>query len=183
VLALDIGTDILPALALGAEPPGRHLLDRPPVRRHLLDRPLFLRAFGVLGPVEAVVALTAFLAVFVAGGWRPGDSFPEGQPLLTASGAAFTAVVLGQLANAFACRSTTRPAWQVGWTSNRILLGAIAAELAMLAGFLYIPPVADLLDHAPPPWAGFAVGLIAIPAVLAADAAQKAVARRRRAMT
>ena len=157
ILALDIGTDILPALALGAEPPGAHLLEQPPIRRHLLDRRLFLRAFGVLGPVEAAVELTAFLAAFVAAGWRPGDTFPEGQQLLAASGAAFTAVVLGQVANAFACRSTARPAWKVGWTTNRLLLGAIVAELAMLAGFLYIPPIADLLGQAPPSWAGFAV--------------------------
>jgi magnesium-transporting ATPase (P-type) len=181
VLALDIGTDILPALALGAEPPAGHLLERPPVRRHLLDRPLFLRAFGVLGPVEAAVELTAFVAAFVAVGWRPGDAFPEGNELLAASGAAFTAVVLGQLANAYACRSTTRPVWKVGWTTNRLLLGAMLAEVAMLAGFLFIPPIARLLDQAPPSWAGFAIAMLAIPAVLVADTAQKfAIATRRR---
>jgi hypothetical protein len=87
------------------------VLDRPPIRHHLLDRRLFTRAFGVLGPVEAAVELTAFLAVFIASGWRPGDAFPLGATLLAASGAAFTAVVLGQAANAFACRSTVRPAW------------------------------------------------------------------------
>ena len=55
VLALDIGTDILPALALGTEAPSREVLARPPQGRHLLDRNLFVRAFGVLGPVEAAV--------------------------------------------------------------------------------------------------------------------------------
>jgi magnesium-transporting ATPase (P-type) len=181
VLALDIGTDILPALALGAETPGSHVLEQPPIRRHLLDRGLFTRAFGVLGPVEAALELTAFVVTFVAWGWRPGDAFPDqGPTLLAASGAAFTAVVLGQVANAFACRSTTRPAWQVGWTTNRLLLGAIAAELGMLAAFLFIPPLADLLGQSPPSWAGFGAALLAIPAVLTADAAQKAVRRRRR---
>ncbi|HZP31323.1 MAG TPA: cation-transporting P-type ATPase [Acidimicrobiia bacterium] len=178
VLALDIGTDILPALALGAEPPGTHVLEQPPTRRHLLDRRLFARAFGLLGPVEATVELAAFLAVFVAMGWRPGQSFPHGSALLAASGAAFTAVVLGQVANAFACRSTIRPVWKVGWTRNRLLLGALVAELAMLAGFLYIPPLADLLDQAPPSWAGFAVALFAVPAVVLADTIHKRNARR-----
>jgi magnesium-transporting ATPase (P-type) len=180
VLALDIGTDILPALALGAEPPGAHLLDQPPVRRHLLDRRLFLRAFGILGPVEAVVEMTAFLAAFVAVGWRPGDSFPEGADLLAASGAAFTAVVLGQIANAFACRSTTRPAWKIGWTTNPLLPGALLAELAMLVCFLYVPPIANILDQGPPSWTGFAVALLAIPAVLIVDSVHKsAIARHR----
>src|SRR5512132_1283890 len=54
------------------------------------------------------------------------------------------------------------------------LLGAIVAELGMLAAFLSIPPVADLLDQAPPSLAGVAVVLLAIPAVLAADALHKA---------
>ena len=89
-------------------------------------------------------------------------------------------MVLGQVANAFACRSTVRPAWRIGWTSNRLLLGAIAAELAMLAAFLYLPPLADLLDQAPPTWVGFVIAALAIPAVLAADTVQKAVVRRRR---
>jgi magnesium-transporting ATPase (P-type) len=182
VLALDIGTDILPALALGAEPPGAHVLEQPPIRRHLLDRQLFMRAFGVLGPVEATMEMTAFLATFVAIGWRPGESFPQGDALLAASGAAFTAVVLGQVANAFACRSTVRPVWKVGWTTNRLLLGAIVAELAMLAGFLSLPLFADLLDQAPPTWAGFATAMLAIPAVILADTIQKRAVRRRRAL-
>ena len=179
VLALDIGTDILPALALGAEPPGSHTLEQPPIRRHLLDRRLFARAFGVLGPAEAVVELAAFVATFLAAGWRPGDDFPEGDVLLAASGAAFTAVVLGQLANAFACRSTVRPAWAVGWTTNRLLLGSMLAELAMLGVFLYVPPIAELLGQAGPMAAGFGVALLAIPAVIAADTIQKWFRRRR----
>jgi magnesium-transporting ATPase (P-type) len=179
VLALDIGTDILPALALGAEPPAAHVLEQPPIHRHLLDRRLFLRAFGVLGPVEATVELAAFVATFVALGWRPGDPFPQGAPMLAASGAAFTAVVFGQVANAFACRSTIRPVWSVGWTTNRLLLGALVAELAMLAAFLYVPWLADLLDQAGPTRAGYAVALTAIPAVIVADTLQKIGVRRR----
>jgi hypothetical protein len=130
--------------------------------------------FGVLGPVEAAVELAAFLAVLVASGWQPGDAFPSGATLLAASGAAFTAVVLGQVANAFACRSTVKPPWAIGWTTNRLLIGAVVVELAMLAGFLYVTPIAELLDQAPPSLVGFAVALLAIPAVLAADAIHKA---------
>ncbi len=180
VLALDIGTDVLPALALGTEPPGSHVLTNPPTRRHLIDRALFVRAFGVLGPVEAVVELAAFVAVFWASGWRPGDTFSTGATLRAASGAAFTAVVFGQMANAFACRSTVRPAWQISLRTNRFLLAALGAELGMLAAFLYFPPLAELLGQAAPTPAGFAVALLAIPAVLVADTIQKVYVRRRR---
>ena len=42
VLAIDLGTDLLPALALGAEPPSARILDQPPEppRRPLLTRAL-----------------------------------------------------------------------------------------------------------------------------------------------
>lgn len=175
VLALDIGTDVLPALALGAEPPGPHVLDQPPVRRHLLDRTLFARAFGVLGPAEALVGMAAFLATFVAGGWRPGDAFPGGAGLATASGAAFTAVVVGQAANAFACRSTRLAAWRVPLGRNRLLLAAVAVELGMLVVFLFLAPLAELLGQAPPSAAGVVVAMLAVPAVVGADALHKRV--------
>jgi magnesium-transporting ATPase (P-type) len=177
ILALDIGTDLLPALALGAEPPSARVLHRPPTGRHLIDRALLGRVFAVLGPAEAVVEMSAFVVALVAAGWRPGESFPTGHALLAASGAAFAAVVIGQIANAFACRSATEPPWRVGWTTNRLLVGAAAVELAVLLAMLTIGPVAGLLDHAWPPAPALAIAALAAPAVLFVDSRQK---RRRR---
>jgi magnesium-transporting ATPase (P-type) len=181
ILCLDIGTDLLPALALGAEPPTERAIRQPLGDRHLIDGVLARRVFGVLGPAEAGMEMLAFVVAFLAAGWRPGETFPTGGPLLAASGAAFAAVVFGQLGNAFACRSATVTPWRLGWTGNRLLLGAVLAELVALAGFLLVPPVADLLDHAPPPAVALLVAAGAAPAVLAADAAHKAVRARRRA--
>jgi hypothetical protein len=124
--------------------------------------------------------MTAFVVALVAAGWRPGQTFPTGDALLAASGAAFAAVVIGQIANAFACRSATRSPATLGWTGNRLLLGAVAIELAMLAGFLLIGPVASLLGHRAPPLPGLAVALLAAPAVLAVDAVHKWTRSRRR---
>jgi magnesium-transporting ATPase (P-type) len=173
VLALDIGTDVLPALALGGEPPAKNVLNQPPMRGHLLDRTLFRRAFGVLGPVEALFALLAFVVSFLAQGWRPGDEFPSGTALLVASGAAFTAIVVGQVANAYACRSTIRPVWQMDWRTNRLLIVAVLAELLMLLLFLDIPPIAHLLGQSFPTLAGLAAALLTMPAVIAADSIYK----------
>ena len=178
VLALDIGTDVFPALALGAEPPEKRVLEGPPVRGHLLDRGLMIRAFAVLGLVEAVVALAAFVVSLHASGWRPGVAFPTGPALLAASGAAFTAIVLGQAANAFACRSAVRPAWVTSLRTNPLLIAAVGVELGLLLFLLYVPPVARLLGHAGPSAAGFAVAALAIPAVLMADATYKHFRRR-----
>ncbi len=181
ILCLDIGTDLLPALALGAEAPNPGALEQPPSGRHLIDGALLRRVFGVLGPTEAVMEMTAFVVALVAAGWRPGDTFPTGHALLAASGAAFAAVVIGQAANAFACRSATRRPGALGWTSNRLLVGAVAVELVLLAGFLLVGPIAELLEHAPPPAAALFVAALTAPALLAADALHKRQRRRRHA--
>jgi magnesium-transporting ATPase (P-type) len=140
------------------------------------------RAFGVLGPTEATMSMLAFFAVFLAAGWRPGEPFPGGDVLLAASGATFVAVALGQFAASFACRSTTRWAGALGWGSNRLLVWAVAAEAVVVAVFLFVPPVADLLDHAPASTAGWAVALATGPVVIAVDAAWKRRTRARRAV-
>jgi magnesium-transporting ATPase (P-type) len=179
VLSLDIATDLLPALALGAEPSSPRVLDGPPPRRRLIDGPLLRRALLLLGPVEATVAMAAFVAVLVSGGWSYGAPV-DATTLATASGAAFTAVVLGQMANAFACRSSTRPAWRLGWRSNPLLVWAVGIELLVLVAMLVVPPVAAMLGHRPPTLIGWAVAVGAVPAVLVVDALAKRVSTRRR---
>jgi magnesium-transporting ATPase (P-type) len=175
VLSLDIVTDIFPSLALGAEPPSAYALDGPPPTRHLLDRGVLSRAFGVLGPTEALVEMAAFLTVLVASGWAIGHHVHH-SVLAAASGAAFAAVVLGQSANAFACRSATQPVGRVRERRNRLLWIAVAVQLA-IAAVLFTPPLAHLLQQAVPPAAGAAVAACAVPAVIGVDAIQKRVVR------
>jgi magnesium-transporting ATPase (P-type) len=176
VLALDIGTDLLPALALGAEPPDEEALASRPNQQRLIDGRLLRRVFGVLGPAEAVVEMAAFLIVLLAGGWRWGEP-AGGSLLLTASGTAFAAVVLGQLANALACRSEVLPVWRQSLTGNPMLLGALGFELLALVAFVGIPPVADLLDLQSPSLLGWALAALAAPSVVAVDALHKRLQR------
>jgi magnesium-transporting ATPase (P-type) len=180
ILALDIGTDTLSAVALGAEPPARHTLDQPPISGRLLNATVVRRAFGVLGPTVAVSTMVAFVVSFVALGWRPGDAFPGGADAAAASGAAFMTVVLAQTANAFACRSSTRRPGALGWTTNRLLIPAALVELGFSLVVVLVGPIAHELDHAAPPLAGWAVGLVSMGAVLAADAFDKGRRTRRR---
>jgi magnesium-transporting ATPase (P-type) len=179
ILALDIGTDTLSATALGAERPEGRVMDRPPDRGRLLDREVARRAFGVLGPAEALFTMVAFFVSFLAAGWRPGEPFPGGHVLLQASGAAFATVVSAQTVNAWACRSATRWPGALGWFSNRLLVWGASIELVLAGAFLFVPGLATLLGQAVPSAAGWAVVLAAAPALLAVDAAYKAVRRRR----
>lgn len=179
ILALDLGTDTFSAVALGAEAPSPHTLESPPIRGRLLDGRVARRAFGLMGPLEAFLAMFAFVISLVVSGWRVGTPFPTGAALLAASGATFATVVVAQTANAFACRSSVRtPAW-MGWFSNRLLVAAASIELVIAAAFLLAGPIARPLEHATPTITGWLVALSAAPLVLVADAAYKMRVRRR----
>ncbi len=176
VLALDIGTDVLPALALGAEPPNSRTLRGPARTRHLVDGALLRRALGVLGLTEAVGVLATFVLVLHLGGWSWGR-VPAADLLATASGSAFAAVAAGQLANAVACRSGTRPAWRVGLRGNRLLAGAITLEALLCLAFVGLPPMQRVLGGRWPSAAGFLGALATAVAVTLVDGAHKALRR------
>ena len=178
ILALDIGTDMLPALALGAEPPNRRILSGR-VRQHsLIDGRLLRRALLVLGVTEAVCALTTFVAVLSSRGWTWGST-PAATTLAIASGSAFAAIALGQMANAFACRSETQPVWRQRLGTNRLLVGAVTAELVLLGVFLGFPPLARLLGGSWPSTLGWALAFCAVPILIIVDASYKALRRSR----
>ena len=178
VLALDIGTDMLPALALGGEPANPRVMDG---RRAgaVVDRALLLRAFAVLGATEAVASMVAFAVVLRTGGWTWGTE-PSDRLLALASGTAFAAISLGQMANAFACRSSSRPVWRLRLTANPLVLYAVAAEVALLAAFLGVPLLADLLGGSWPAPEDWLLALAAAPAVALVDATAKRVTSHRR---
>ncbi len=80
ILAIDLGTETLPALALGREPAEPGLMSRPPRPRHqpVVTGGLLLRAWGLLGVVSAVLALSAYFVTLWRGGWHPSDEVPHG---------------------------------------------------------------------------------------------------------
>jgi len=183
VLALDVGTDLLPALALGAEKPAPWVMDRAPRKRtaHLLNRHVLQRAFGFLGPVEAVSSLLmAPVGAWLYLGWRPWAGLPDsGVPLATLSAMVFASIVLMQMANALECRSTTASILTIGPFTNRLLNGAIAIEAAALAAFIYLPVIADALGGHPLTAMQWLPVLVTPWLLLAAEEARKARLRRR----
>jgi potassium/sodium efflux P-type ATPase len=79
ILAIDLGTDMLPALALGVEKPEPGIMNRPPRPRHkrLVDGALFLRAYGWLGVIETALAFVGFFALIQAMGYSPFNLYAD----------------------------------------------------------------------------------------------------------
>jgi len=142
ILAVDLGTDMLPALALGAEKPTPGIMKHPPRRRgeRLLDLALLTRAYLFLGPLEAVACMFGFFWVLYQGGWSWGEMpAPDSLIYLQATTACLTAIVLTQMANVFACRSFSEPVIGPGFFSNRLIFAGIAVELLLQLFIVYTP--------------------------------------------
>jgi Ca2+-transporting ATPase len=171
ILAIDLGTDLLPGLALGSEKPEPDIMQRQPRRRNqrLLERGLMVRAFLWLGLIETILAYTGFLLVYGVAGRGPlagllissglnqrfGLQSAAGIPATTVNLLAVTAfhagVVLAQVGNAFACRSATLRVRNLGWLSNRFLIVGVMVEIGLITLLIYVPFLAETFNHAPLP--------------------------------
>jgi len=154
LLAFDVGTETLPALALGRERAEPGLMDRPPRKRsESVIRPaMLLRAWLFLGVICAALAMSGFFYVLLGAGWHPGDPTGEGDPLhhayLQATTMTFLGMIAGQVGTAFAARTERVSLRSVGVFTNRLLLWGIVFELVLAAILIYAPPFQSLLGTA-----------------------------------
>jgi len=142
ILAVDLGTDMLPALALGAERPDPGLMRQPPrpANERLLSWPVLARAYLWLGMLEATVALAAFFYVLNHGGWNYGEALGKVDPLyLVATTACLAAIVMAQIVNVFVCRHPRESALSFKLTENPLLLLGLAAEVSLILAIVYTP--------------------------------------------
>ncbi len=157
LLAIDVGTETLPALALGRERAEPGLMHRPPRPRdrNIVDGAMLARAWLFMGVIAACLQMAAFFWVLRDVGWSPGDPTGEGTPLhhgyLQAVSMTFFAMVMCQVGTAFAARTERASLRSVGILSNRLLLWGIAFELALALAIVYLPPLQTLLGTASMP--------------------------------
>jgi calcium-translocating P-type ATPase len=183
ILAVDLGTETLPALALGREPAERGIMDQPPRPRNegVIRPQMLVRAWLFLGGISALLVLAAFFYVLLRAGWAPGDATGRRSPLhhayLEATTTSFLAIVACQVGTALAARTERRSLREVGLTSNRLLLWGIAFEL-LFAAVVVATPLAAPLGMALPPWDAL---LVLTPFPLILWGADELLRARRRA--
>ncbi|MET9881829.1 cation-transporting P-type ATPase [Streptomyces sp. NPDC006430] len=154
ILAIDLGTETLPALALGRERAEPGTMNRPPrpSSQSVISRDMLIRSWGYLGAVSAVLVMGAFFYVLWRAGWHPGDATGKGSPLhhayITATTATFAGIVTCQIGTAFAARTDHAALRDIGLFTNPLLLAGIAFELAFTAALVYAPPLQGLFGTA-----------------------------------
>ena len=174
ILAIDLGTDMVPALGLGAEKPDPEVMKLPPRSRddRLLNRRVMIRAYLYLGVMQSVAALGAYFFILHGGGWHYGMPLAAHDPLyLTATTACLSAIIVMQIANVFLCRDENHPVFRRGMFSNRLILAGIVFEVLLIALIDCTPWGNRLFGTAPLPLSAwlfvvpFALGMIAIEEV------------------
>jgi calcium-translocating P-type ATPase len=186
MLAVDLGTDLLPALALGAEPPEADVMDQAPRPRgeRLLSAARLVRAYGFLGVAEAALSMLGFFWTYVVAGWRPGlPMAASGDLYRRATTMTLAGIVAAQVGNVFACRTDRESVLRVGLFRNRLVLGGIAVEVGLLLTLILVSPLRHAFGLAPLAVEEWGILLVFPIIMLALEEARKWLGRATRGAT
>ena len=181
ILAVDLGTDMVPALGLGAEPPDPAAMHRPPRRRadRLLTAGLLMRAYLFLGACQALASMTAFFVVLSDAGWQWGQAIAaDSVAYRQATTACLTAIVLMQVINVHLCRSRMTSIFSLPLFGNPLITLGIVAEIGIILLIDYTPAGQALFGTAPIGWRAWLIVLPFAFGMLMLEEGRKAVMRR-----
>ena len=191
ILTIDLGTDMLPALGLGCEPPEDDVMDRPPrdPKEPLLNARIMRKAFLWYGLMGAVVSMAAYVFAQLEAGWAPGiEMFGIGDDLdpvyVRATTMCLAAIVFAQIGQVLNCRTETASVFSRGIFSNRHINVGIVFEICLIVFITLFPPLQSVFHTSPLGVADYAFLCCLPPLVLAVEEARKALFRqikRRRA--
>jgi magnesium-transporting ATPase (P-type) len=140
VLAIDLGIDVIPSLALSREPPEPGIMGEPPrnVSERLFSRGVFLRSLYI-GLIISAGAMFGCFSAWFAGGWSFGT--PTISNALYAKGTTmtFAGIVVAQVGNVLACRTSKTSIFRTSLRSNKWIWLGIAAQISILSVIVYIP--------------------------------------------
>ncbi len=149
LLWINLVTDVLPALALGLEPPHEDAMRAAPMEPH--EDIIAMRGFRTLSR-EAGLMTAGALGAYVYGLRRYGQS-PRARALC------FASLIAAQLLHALSCRSRAHWGLSRKLPPNRALFLVLASSFALQAIAMSFSPIRRLLGVAP---LGFADLLVAL---------------------
>jgi Ca2+-transporting ATPase len=152
VLAIDLGTDMVPAIGLGSEKPEGGIMNRPPrsQKEPLLNSRLLAKALFWYGMIESVASISAYFFFNWLHGW-PGTPLAQPGTVLYSMATTMTlaGVVVTQVGAVFGCRTDRASVFKIGLFTNRLILIGIAVELVLLALLVYAPFLHGIFNTAP----------------------------------
>lgn len=181
VLAIDLGTDMLPAIGLGADSSEPALMKQPPrdLKEPLLNVPLLARALLWYGLIEAAAGMSAYLFYNWQQGW-PMTALVQPAAIdqyRIATTMTLTAIVMCQIGAVLCCRSSHRSIFNSGTMPNKIILSGIVAEIALLLLLMYVPALQEAFNTAPLSASQWLLCVAWIPVLILLDEIRKFIFR------
>jgi sodium/potassium-transporting ATPase subunit alpha len=152
ILAIDLITDMIPAIGLGNEPPEADTMQRVPRSKseRLVSFRTFVRSYAIVGPAEAALAFLAFFIVLFEGGWSWGEMLALDIPLhLQASGAFLATIIFCQVGNVMACRTNRQSSLPYLIRLNRWIAIGVVVEVGFILGIVYLPFLNPIFSASP----------------------------------
>lgn len=147
VLAIDLGIDVIPSLALSREPPESDIMQEPPrgVKERLFSTRVFLRSFYI-GLIIAAGAVFGCINAWYAGGWHFGMTL-DSNSIVYVKGTTmtFAGIVVAQVGNVLASRTNRQSIFRTGFKTNKWIWFGIASQIGILSFLVYVPFVQPLL--------------------------------------
>lgn len=182
ILAIDLGTDLVPALGLGAERVEPGLMDKPPrsLNEHVITPSLLARAYLFLGPLQSLAVMAAFYFQYWSHGyWGQWLDLPSSGALYeSATAMALACVVTTQIGNLFAQRTERISVFRMGLFSNGLLWIGIMGELLVILLIVYAPPIQKIIGTQAFPPKNWLFLFAWAPLLLLADECRKFLLRR-----
>jgi magnesium-transporting ATPase (P-type) len=107
---------------------------------------MVLRAYVFLGPLAAFIGLFGFFYKYHQFGWHfgmdmqlIGNDNPASVVYLAATTMTLTGIVMAQIGNAFACKTTNQSVFRTGFFGNKLLIWSIVAMIGLQAMIVYLP--------------------------------------------
>ncbi|MDP4152292.1 MAG: cation-transporting P-type ATPase [Bacillota bacterium] len=151
ILAVDLGTDMMPALGLGCELPEKGVMDQPPRSRKdtLLHKNLIIKAFLWYGLIESVISMGAYFFVNYLHGWPSVPLASTGFVYRQATTLTLASIVFCQIGIVLNCRTNVQSLFKVGIFSNRKIVFGIIFEIFLLSALIYVPFLQGIFNTAP----------------------------------
>jgi len=141
VLAIDLGIEVLPSLALGLEPAEPGTMMRPPRSRkeRLFDTSTLLKSL-CLGGFVALTAMAGCLRTWIVGGWTWGlELSPSDSLYMKGTTMTFVGIVVAQIGSALSLRASRPLSSGTSSSSSKWIWLGIAGQLTATATVVYIP--------------------------------------------
>ena len=184
ILTIDLGTDMLPALGLGTEPPEATVMDQPPrdPNERLLNRRVLVKAFLWYGLMGSAAAMVGYFLVNLLNGWPAVPLAGEGDPVyIQATTMTLAGIVFAQIGQVMNCRTERTSVFKIGLLSNRQIVVGIVFEVALIVFLTVFPPLQGVFHTAPLGWQDYVFLCCIPPVVVAIEEARKAWLRCRAA--